>query len=66
MKRIISTLVRNRKEFLKVLELGEQDKATLYTEALDMWISVLNAQKEVKDNKERIRGQKEAETEASL
>ena len=63
---MISTLVRNKREFLKALESGEQDKATLYTEALDMWISVFDAQKEVKDNRERIRGRKKAETKASL
>jgi hypothetical protein len=66
LSRAVSSWVKERRQFLKELESGEQDTESSYTEAIDTWISVLDSAQEEQDVIKSLTGQAEAETQQSL
>jgi hypothetical protein len=65
LSRNVTLMIKQRKDFLEALESGEQDSPSSYTEALDSWISVVDAYRERKDEEADAQGRLAGESEAS-
>jgi hypothetical protein len=66
LNRAVAKLVRERRAYLAELDSGEQDTQSSMTDALDAWITVLDAREEVKQARREAQGTADAETTASM
>jgi hypothetical protein len=62
LSRAVAKVVQERREFLALLGSGEQDTQSSMTDALDGWIAVIDARKEVKQARLDAQGTADAET----
>ncbi|OBT43073.1 hypothetical protein VE00_05545 [Pseudogymnoascus sp. WSF 3629] len=65
LSRAVAKVVRERRESLALLGSGEQDAQSSMTDALDAWIAIVDAQKEVKQAWLDAQGTADAETATS-
>ncbi|OBT68867.1 hypothetical protein VE03_02068 [Pseudogymnoascus sp. 23342-1-I1] len=65
LSRAVAKVVRERRESLALLGSGEQDAQSSMTDALDAWIAVVDARKEVKQARLDAQGTADAETATS-
>jgi hypothetical protein len=64
--RAVNNIVKARRKYLAENNSGEEDKATSYTDAVDDWISIMDARKALNEARKEAQGNKERESKASL
>ena len=63
---MVTSLVKERRQFLVLLESGEQDDHSSMAQALDAWIKVLDDRQAIADEKTEAKGAIDAETAKSV
>ena len=66
LSRTVSAWMKERRQFLELLESGEQDTESSYTNAIDEWIIIDDVQKRRKEEIKERQGRADKETKQSL
>ena len=64
--RAVSNIVKTQRKYLTENDSGEERAHTSYTDAVDNWISILDARKALNEAQKEAQGQRNKESEASL